>query len=166
MGGNDYLGHYPTVVDESGRITMPRRFRDLIESLDHLTWTVTRGYQANLYLYNREQWENVVACVQILHPMDPKAHRLLRTIYGCAMTTHIDRQGRLPIPQQLRDLARLGREVVLVGMKDHLELWSKDGWIAFQDSMGPEMEQLANELLVHNKPLGFSEERGGPNNEH
>lgn len=161
MAEREYLGPHPTVLDEAGRITIPRRFREIMEDKEHLNWTVTRGYDANLYLYNRDQWQKLVDYAEGLHPLDPKAQRLLRTIYGCALSVTVDRQGRMPIPSALRELAKLDREVVLVGMRDHLELWNKEAWAAFQASAGPEMGTLAAELLVSGGPSRVINTVGG-----
>jgi MraZ protein len=66
------------------------------------------------------------------------------------MDVRVDRQGRMPVPAQLRGMAGLEREVVLVGMKNHLELWRKDAWEAYQAKMGSQFETMATELLVRN----------------
>ena len=147
-----YYGSHPTVVDDKGRITVPRKFHELMARHDHITWFITRGYKGCLYLYNIKEWESLVGRVELLDPLDPKAHDFLRLVYGCAMDVKVDRQGRVPVPAPLRSFAALDREVVLVGMKNHLELWRKDAWDAYQASMGAEYENMANDLLIHRQP--------------
>jgi MraZ protein len=161
-----YFGSHQTVLDDKGRITVPRKFHDLMERSDHVTWYVTRGYKGSLYLYNLQEWAKFVQRAESLDPMDPQAHDFLRLVYGCAMDVRVDRQGRMPIPSQLRSLASLERDVVLVGMKDHLELWQKDAWDAYQAGKGPEIEAMATELLVRNRQAAALGERGGRDVEH
>jgi MraZ protein len=165
-----YYGSYQTVIDDKGRITVPRKFHDLMDRHDHVTWFMTRGYKGCLYLYNLREWETLVSRIDALDPLDPKAHDFLRLVYGCAIDVRVDRQGRMPVPSQLRGMAGLEREVVLVGMKNHLELWKKDAWDAYQASMGAEFETMASELLIQGSALGGQQpaarERGGQDDEH
>lgn len=146
-----YYGSYPTVIDDKGRITVPRKFHDLMEGNDHITWFMTRGYRNCLYLYNLKDWDAFVNRAEALDPLDPKAHDFLRLVYGCAIDVRVDRQGRLPVPAQLRGFAGLERDVVLVGMRNHLELWRKDAWDAYQAERGAEFETMATELLIRNQ---------------
>jgi len=143
-----YYGSHPTVLDEKGRITVPKRLHELMERSDHITWYMTRGYKGCLYLYNLPEWEKLVSRVEALDPLDPKAHDFLRLVYGCAMDVKVDRQGRMPVPAPLRGFAGLDRDVVLVGMRNHLELWRKDAWDAYQEAKGAEFEEMAAELLL------------------
>ena len=142
---------------------MPKRFRDAMEKAEHLNWTITRGYGDYLCLYNRDQWERLTSYIKHLNPLDPRAQRLLRVIRGCALTSSVDRQGRLAVPQPLRELAGLSRDVMIVGMDDHLELWDKESWNKFQADIGPEISVLAAELLVSAGPAGTATVGGAPN---
>jgi MraZ protein len=167
-----YYGSHPTVIDDKGRITAPRRFHELMERHDHITWFITRGYKGCLYLYNLKEWESLVSRVELLDPLDPKAHDFLRLVYGCALDVKVDRQGRIPIPAPLRSFAALdsgaasekpplpNREVVLVGMRNHLELWRKDAWDAYQANMGAEYENMASELLIRPRHADMAEDKG------
>jgi MraZ protein len=143
-----YYGSHPTVIDDKGRITAPRKFQEIMERNDHNTWYITRGYKGCLYLYNLREWDSLIERMEQLDPLDPRAHDFQRLVYGCAIDVKVDRQGRVPIPAPLRGFAGLEREVVLVGMRNHLELWRKDAWDAYQASMGAEYENMANELLI------------------
>lgn len=145
-----YFGPYQTVVDDKGRITVPKKFHDLMVREDHITWYVTRGYNGNLSLFNRSQWERLMARAEALDPLDPAANDYLLLLYGCAIDARVDNQGRLAVPPQLRALAGLSRDVMLVGMRDHLELWNKDAWDAFQERKGPEFRRMATEVFVRN----------------
>lgn len=146
-----YYGSHPTVVDDKGRITVPRKFQEIMERNDHITWFITRGYKGCLYLYNLKEWEALQSRVEQLDPLDPKAHDFLRLVYGCATDVKVDKQGRISVPVPLRGAAGLERDVVLVGMKNHLELWRKDAWDAYQSNMGAEYENMANELLIRRR---------------
>ena len=146
-----YFGPYQTVVDDKGRITVPKKFHDLMTREDHITWYITRGYNGNLSLFNKQQWEKLMARADDLDPLNPAANDYLLMLYGCAIDVRVDNQGRMPVPPQLRSLAGLNRDVMLVGMRDHLELWDKDIWDAFQGQRGPDFRRMATEVFVRNE---------------
>ena len=148
MVDQEYTGHHSIVLDDTGRIALPKKFKDLMRAKDHITWTLTRGPDANVYLYNREQWEKMAAYLGALHPLDPQALKLLRMVYGCALSVRIDGQGRLAIPQALREVSHLDRNLVLVGMIDHLELWNREAWDEYVDEVEPQLAPLMTELVV------------------
>lgn len=160
-----YFGQHQTVLDDKGRITVPRRFRDVMRSQDHITWYMTRGYDGNLNLYHRDGWESLLAQIQDLPSMDPRVHDFQRLVFGSAAEVRVDGQGRMPVPQHLRALGGLEREAVLVGMKDRLELWNKEAWETFQNTHGPKFRDMVSEL-VSSGELGVATEKGGTSDEH
>jgi len=161
MVDEEYTGHHSIVLDDTGRIALPKKFRELMRAQDHITWTVTRGPNANLYLYNRGQWEKMVAHLEALHPMDPQALKLLRMVYGCALSARIDGQGRLAIPQALREVSHLDRNLILVGVVDHLELWNRDAWDKYVEDVEPDLATLMTDLVVKREQVTNGSEKGG-----
>ena len=161
-----YYGSHQTVIDDKGRITVPKKLYEAMERADHITWYITRGYRGCLYLYNLADWETLVKRAEETDLFDPRAHDFLRMIYGCAIEVRVDRQGRMPIPPTLRSVANLDRDVILVGMKNHLELWRKDAWEQYQATMGAEMESMAKELLVRGPADSATRERGERDDKH
>ena len=160
-----YFGQHQTSLDEKGRITVPRKFRDIMKREDHITWHVTRGYDGNLVLYNREGWANLMERINSLNPMDPRAQDLSRLILGNVAEVRVDGQGRMLAPRHLRELAGLEREGVLVGMNDRLEIWSKEAWDAYQQTHAPRLKQMVMEMFVSGEQCDSSNGRGRPDDE-
>jgi len=147
MVEQSYFGSHATVLDEAGRITVPKRFREIMEHFDRLTWYLTPGLNGNLYLYNREQWHKLLGRNQArFEEMDQDTHQFFSFGYGFSHETRVDRQGRMPIPPQLREMMGLDREVVLVGVQDRLELWKKEDWEVFCRAMWPTFGKKAKDL--------------------
>lgn len=163
MVADFYFGAFPTVLDEAGRITVPRRFREIMDRNDRYTWFITPGLNGNLYLYDREQWGKLLEQNQKTHASTNQAtHQFFSFGYGCTVETRVDRQGRMPVPQSVRGLIGVEREVVLVGVQDRLELWNKDAWEAFCRDMWPKFGTRATELENQNRQsLSGSQEKGG-----
>ena len=149
MADEDYFGAHVTVLDDAGRIVVPRRFRDIMDGQDHVTWFITPGLNGNLYLYTREQWARVLEENQPAYKLrDQATHQYFSFGYGFTHETRVDRQGRMVIPPVLRDLLGLERDVVLVGAQHRLELWSRDAWDAFWRQMWPQYGKKATELAA------------------
>ena len=155
-----YVGHHQTVLDDKGRITIPRKFRDDMIRNDHITWHMTRGYDANIVAYNREAWAALMSRLERLEAMDPRVQDLIRLTLGNAAQVRLDGQGRMAVPTHLRQLGGIEKEVVLVGLKDRLELWSKEAWDAYEASNAPQLKVLVTELFVRGEPT--DQEKGGP----
>ena len=115
--------------------------------LDHDTWFVTRGYDNALLLFPKERWDKILKDEIPGSSLDPRIMDFRRFFLGGATKIKLDRQGRMLIPQYLRDYASLEREGVLQGLEDHLQLWSKAGWRAFSERQLPDYKEMAASLF-------------------
>lgn len=154
-----YHGRYETVLDAKSRITVPRKLRKVMVENDHITWHVTRGYDTNLYLYHKAAWGDLVEWIDSLPARDPRVHDFMRLVFGCAAEVRMDGQGRVPIPQHLRDLAGLKKDVVLAGMGGRLELWDRGAWDMHEQTNGPKFRSMTSEFLGSSE-LGASNAKG------
>lgn len=131
-----YYGESSTTLDDKGRMSVPVQFRTLMEAHDHDTWYFTRGFDGAVFLFHKAQWEALLQQGKHTAPLDPRMLDFRRMFLGSAAKVKRDRQGRLAVPPHLREHAGIGgseREAVLIGVEDHLELWSKAGWQTFQE---------------------------------
>ena len=120
------LGAYEHTIDDKNRLTLPAKFR---ESFAQGTVVVTRGLDGCLEVFRGEDWARRVE--SRLAPMDPlskETRRHQRFVFSGASESELDKQGRVMIPAPLLKHAQLGREVVVTGMRDHLEIWDRDAW--------------------------------------
>ena len=107
-------------LDAKGRMTMPSRHRDGLASVCSLAVTLTRHPDGCLLIYPRPVWEERR---KALMQLGFGARALQRIVLGSAVDCELDGAGRLLIPSDLRTLAGLGREVALVGLGEHFEVW-------------------------------------------
>ncbi len=143
-----YYGEAQTVLDDKGRITVPRRFREVMNVLGHNQWFMTRGFDGSIFLFPRQEWDKIRSQAGRYSSMDARALDFRRMFFGSVSEATPDKQGRMAVPAHLREYAALKREGVLLGVDDHLELWSREGWRAFQDSNDSEYKRMAAELFV------------------
>ena len=119
------LGSYDHTIDDKNRLTLPAKFRQAFAG----GVFVTRGLDGCLFAYRREDWGRLVESrLSTLDPLSPETRRLERFFYAGASESELDKQGRVMIPAQLIEHAKLGREVVVAGVNDRLEIWDRAAW--------------------------------------
>jgi MraZ protein len=142
-----YFGEAQTSLDDKGRMMVPVQFRSVMEVHDHDVWYLTRGFDGAVFLFQKEQWEALLAKGSGNSPLDPNLLDFRRMFLGSVAKVKRDKQGRFAVPSHLREHAGISREAVLLGVEDHLELWSKEGWRTFQERQASEYKVMAGKLF-------------------
>jgi MraZ protein len=120
----ELLGEHRYALDPKGRISLPGKFREAFDEGLFLAL----GHDGCLEAYPREGWEHRRAEVESFSTTDPKGRAYRRVFMANAERADLDGQGRVVIPQKLRQKASLSKDVVVTGAGDHLELWSVDAY--------------------------------------
>ena len=119
------LGQYDHTLDDKNRHTLPAKFRKAFAE----GVVVTRGLDGCLYAFRREDWDRLVESrLSTLDPLSPAGRRLQRHFFSGAAEAELDKQGRVMIPTQLIEHAKLGKEIVVAGVNDRLEIWDRAAW--------------------------------------
>jgi MraZ protein len=134
-----FLGQFTYTLDVKGRLTVPSRFRDELP----LQAVLTRGLDLCLVLYPIDVWTELSQKVTALPITDTRGRALRRIFFADAVHVELDRQGRILIPDRLREYAGLdlSAEVVVVGLDRFIELWRPDRW----DSQNDEQMEIVSE---------------------
>jgi MraZ protein len=122
-----FRGSHPHTLDDKGRIIIPTRFRELIRAGGNDAIMVT-GMDRCLFAYTLDEWGTIEARILARAENSDTMRRFRRFFVGNAHECQFDRQGRVLIPPQLRAYAALEKEIVLVGVLNHFEIWSKENW--------------------------------------
>ena len=138
-------------MDAKGRLAMPARQREPLLSQCAGQVVVTIDTQAAcLVVYPLPEWERIEQDIQSLPALNPAVKRFQRLMLGYATDLELDGNGRMLLPQPLREYAQLDKKLVLVGQGNKLELWSEVLWLAEREQAlehsGPEAE-LPQELM-------------------
>jgi MraZ protein len=119
------VGEYEHTIDDKNRLTLPAKFRTAFAE----GVVVTRGLDGCLYAYRRPDWARLVESrLATLDPLGKEGRRMLRFFFSGASEADLDKQGRVMIPAALLEHAKLGRDVVVAGVHDHLEIWDRATW--------------------------------------
>lgn len=136
-----FEGQYNHTIDTKGRLSIPPKFRDELGSTFH----VTRGMDGCLFAYDDKNWEVFEKSLMSLPKLNEANLRNLRRIFiAGAASVEVDKQGRILIPAALRECAGLDKDVVVAGVGDCVEIWSKERWDALD--LNPESEELAETM--------------------
>ena len=119
-----FLGQYRHNLDNKGRLTVPARYREMLEDGAY----ITQGFDRNLMVWKTSAFEIISQRVNQMSITDPASRLLRRLIFSSGERVEVDRAGRILIPQFLRHSANLDSEAVVVGVGDYFEVWSPSLW--------------------------------------
>ncbi|MBA2332821.1 MAG: division/cell wall cluster transcriptional repressor MraZ [Actinobacteria bacterium] len=143
-----FFGEYEHSIDDKSRLTLPARFRDAFAD----GVVLTRGLDSCLDVFARSDWSARVD--ERLAPLDPltkEARQLMRHLFAAGTDAALDKQGRVLVPPALVTYAGLGREIVVAGVRDHLEIWNRTAWAdqvaTFEGSADDVAERLADKRV-------------------
>jgi MraZ protein len=126
-----FTGEYRHTVDDKGRLAIPSRFRAQLEG----GAVVSRWIDGCLAIHTRRGWEALEEKVAALPITDQAARLFQRSIFAGALEAEIDKQGRVLVPAYLRAEAGLEGEALVVGIRDHAEIWAPARWAEYRRAM-------------------------------
>ena len=139
------LGEYEHTIDDKNRLTLPAKFRQAFEG----GLVLTRGIERCLSAYPRDEWAATVESrLSELDPLSREGRLMQRYFFSGAAEAEIDRQGRVMVPSALIDHAGLTRDVVVAGVRDHLEIWERGAWYAHAREFEEQAEHVAERLAA------------------
>ena len=120
-----FKGEFEHTIDSKGRMFIPAKFRDgLGDNFVIFKWL----FDNCLYVMSNETFENFSAGLDQMPLADEDAAMVQRVIYASACDSELDAQKRVLIPLELRKYAKLDKEVVVVGVRNRIEIWDKETW--------------------------------------
>src|SRR3569623_2860518 len=124
-------GTFVRTVDDKLRIAIPKRLREALGADHQLLLYVAPGTDGSLALYTEAALAALATRLSAASPAQDDVRAFSRLFYARAERVEADAQGRIRVPAALAELAALSREVVLLGVHDHLELWDRGRWEAY-----------------------------------
>ena len=137
------VGSYRRTLDEKMRVAIPKPLRDALGFPDRNELYLTPGTDRSLAIYTSEHLSQLGETLAQKSPVAQETRAFTRLFYAQTQVAEIDSQGRLRIPSELAKLATLVGEVILLGVRDHIEIWSVTAWDAFLEQTQPLYDQLA-----------------------
>lgn len=142
-----FRGRYEHAIDSKGRISIPSKFREILNKKYDDRLVIT-NFDHCLVAFPFEEWFTLEQKVNSLSLVKKEAKAFLRFFYSSAIDCTVDKQGRLLIPQTLRDYANLQKDVVLVGEGKKIEIWAKERWQEVVQKAQEDFEQISDTLAA------------------
>lgn len=135
-----FMGEYNHSVDTKGRLIIPSRFRDELGD----EFVVTKGLDGCLFVFPQNEWQTFEEKLKALPLTNKSARQFARFFVAGATPCELDKQGRILLPQTLREFAGLEKDVVLTGMLNRIEIWSKAKWT--ENNSYDDMDDIAEQM--------------------
>jgi MraZ protein len=124
-----FRGHFEHAIDAKGRTSLPSRFRDVLAaSGNELVVLTPSPFDPCLHLFPMKAWEEFEAKIAALPQFEPNVIKLRRLYVSAAVECEVDKQGRVLVPNGLREHAMLQKDVLWAGMGQMVELWAREKW--------------------------------------
>ena len=143
-----FMGEYNHTIDAKGRLIVPAKFREILGD----NFIVTKGLDGCLFVYPNDEWTRIEEKLKSLPLTNKNARQFTRFFLAGAAACEVDKQGRILLPQVLREFASLEKDVVLVGVASRIEIWSRERWDESMNTYDGDMDEVAENM----ESLGFS----------
>jgi len=143
-----FYGEYEHSLDNKGRIIIPSKFREVAKSHYVEKFYITRGLDKCLFMFAEEEWKSQELKFKNLSFTKRESRSFNRLFFSGTVEIEVDKQGRILIPKYLKDFAGIKRDVVIIGVSNRIEIWSKETWQEFYRTQQGSFEEIADKLIT------------------
>lgn len=137
-----FYGSFAHNLDNKGRLVIPSKMRDELGAKAY----ILKGYDGALSIYKESDFQELVSKIKTLSFTKKNARAHLRIQLASVCELDIDKQGRALLPTQLLAKYKIGKEVMVIGALDHIEVWNKKDYEEYEKSADSSFEEIAEEL--------------------
>ena len=138
-----FMGEFHHSIDDKGRLIIPSKFRYILGE----EFVITRGIEKCLFVYPKEKFEEITQKLESIPFTKKDARTFTRFFLSGATTAEFDKQGRVNITSPLISYAEIEKDCVVIGTGDRIEIWSKEKYFEFMDSVSEDMSDIAENLF-------------------
>jgi MraZ protein len=137
-----FIGEFKHSLDAKGRMALPAKFRkDLAGGA-----IVTRGLDRCLFVFSKNEWETLAKKLIALPLAQANSRAFVRLMLSGAADAEIDTQGRILIPDYLREYADLKKQAIITGLYNRMEIWNEDSWRAYKAKTESASDEIAEKM--------------------
>jgi MraZ protein len=138
-----FLGRHEYKIDQKGRVPFPPKFREELRQ----GLVMSQGLDGCINVYPLSEWQKMSEnLATLLPPTRNKARRMRRFTFATAFPAELDAQGRAALPLPLRQYAEIGEAVIIAGVGNYIEIWSKEKWEAESDLMKDQAAEISESI--------------------
>ena len=142
-----FYGQYEHSLDAKDRVIIPSKFREIFKEHYAERFFITRGLDQCLFVFPEEEWKNQERRFREAPFTHEDSRKFNRLYFSGTSEVICDKQGRILIPSYLKDFAEIKQDVVIIGVSDRIEIWSKEKWETFFKNNLGSFESLAEKLI-------------------
>lgn len=143
-----FYGEYEHAIDRKGRLIVPAKFRQALKEHSVKSLFLTRGLDGCLFLFPESEWRLAESRLKQIPFTKGEGRKFNRLFFSGATEVTVDQLGRLLVPRALKEFAQIKEDVVVVGVSNRMEVWSKEKWQAFYDSSRQSFEEVAERVML------------------
>ena len=142
-----FYGEFVHSIDRKGRLILPAKFREVAKNQFVEKFFVTRGLDKCLFMFSEEEWRSQENKFKTMSFTKQQSRTFNRLLFSGAVEASSDKQGRILVPQYLKDFAEIKKDVMIVGVSNRIEIWAKDKWHDFYANSRQSFEEIAEKLM-------------------
>ena len=139
-----YFGTYEHTLDDKGRLLIPRKIKENLGSESSLY--IMQGFEGSIAVYDKDAFEKLTKDVNSLNFYKKNSRDYLRIALSSVYELTIDKVGRIQIPTQVLNKFKISKEVTIIGVNDHFEIWDKEAFVTYQNEASERFSEIAESL--------------------
>ena len=143
-----FYGEYDHSIDNKGRLILPSKLREVAKGNFIEKFYLTRGLDKCLFLFTESEWKTQESKFKSASFTKSESRKFNRLYFSGASEIECDRQGRILIPKYLKDYAAIKKDVMVIGVSNRIEVWSRDAWLEYYNSSKESFEDIAEKLMT------------------
>ncbi|MDP3729844.1 MAG: division/cell wall cluster transcriptional repressor MraZ [bacterium] len=137
-----FIGEYQHLIDDKGRLAVPAKFRTALKS----GAVVTKGLDQCLFMFTKKEWTEIAKKISALPFSQANSRAFARHMLGGAMEVDLDVQGRILLPDYLRQYAGLHKQSIIAGLYNRLEIWNEERWKGYKQKTEASSDDISERL--------------------
>lgn len=139
-----FIGEFQHSIDSKGRLIIPAKFREELGE----RFIATKGLDTCLFVFPMKEWAEQEARLKTLPMTQSDARAFVRLFFSGATECEVDKQGRIVLPQNLREYAKIDKDVVIIGVSSRVEIWAAEVWKAYSEAAEASYDEIAEKLVT------------------
>jgi len=141
-----FMGEYHHSIDDKNRLIIPSSLRQQTKD-NKDEFVITRGLEQSLFLYPTLEWQSLGERLKNLSTTKSNSRAFVRLLFSGAHPVQPDSQGRITLPQGLKDFAQIEEKIVIIGAFNKIEIWSEERWEKYYKQQRSIFEELSEEIM-------------------
>jgi len=143
-----FYGEFEHTIDKKGRLIIPSKFRDSFKEYGVDKFYITVGFEKCLFFFTENEWRSQEAKFKSTSFTKAEARKFNRLYFSRAGQIECDKQGRILVPKYLKDMAGIKKDVMIIGVSNRIEIWSRESWQEYYNNSKESFEEIAERLMT------------------